>query len=215
MGKVEQKKQQKLEKLLGSAQNLFMTKGLIETSISDITSHAGVAKGTFYLYFKDKYSIRDCLVIRWSQRLFTSAHMALQERKDIVSFEDKVIFITDHIICELEKNKPLLRFISKNLSWGLFRQMITEEVLEDQLSGREIFDHVAKECGITLKDPEIMVFIIVEMTNSTAYSAIMGNGPITLKQLMPYLNASIRTIIKNHIISEEKTEPGGQTEDLG
>lgn len=200
MGKVEQNKQQKFEKLLSSAQNLFMTKGLLETSISDITSHAGVAKGTFYLYFKDKYSIRDCLVIRCARRLFTDAHNALLERKDITAFEDKIIFIADHIIYELEKNKPLLRFISKNLSWGLFRQLITEDVLDNNLTGREIFEKVAEECGVTLKEPEIMVFILVEMTNSTAYSAIMGNDPITLEQVMPYLNDSIRAIIRNHIL---------------
>lgn len=198
MGKVEQNKQLKFEKLLSSAQNLFMTKGLMETSISDITTHAGVAKGTFYLYFKDKYSIRDCLVIRWSRRLFAAAHNALQEQTDITTFEDKVIFITDHIICELEKNKPLLRFISKNLSWGLFQQLMVEDVLDDKISGKEIFEQVAAECGVTLKDPEIMVFILVEMTNSTAYSAIMGNAPITLEQLMPHLNESIRAIIRNH-----------------
>ncbi len=204
MGKVEQNKQQKFENLLKSAQNLFMTKGILETSISDITSHAGVAKGTFYLYFKDKYSIRDCLVIRWSRQLFAAAHHALSERSDIVTFEDKLIFITDYIIYELEKNKPLLRFISKNLSWGLFRQLMSEDVLENRITGREIFDQVAKECGVHLRDPEIMVFIIVEMTNSTAYSAIMGNDFITLEQLMPYLNDSIRAIIKNHMIPEKK-----------
>lgn len=198
MGKVEQNKQVKFEKLLSSAQTLFMTKGLLDTSISDITKDAGVAKGTFYLYFKDKYSIRDCLVIRWSRRLFMAAHNALLDHPEITTFEDKIIFITDHIIYELEKNKPLLRFISKNLSWGLFRQLITEDVLDDKVTGREIFDQVAKDCGITLKDPEIMLFILVEMTNSVTYSAIMGNDPIALEQVMPYLNASIRAIIKNH-----------------
>lgn len=200
MGKIEQNKQLKFEKLLSSAQSLFMTKGLLETSISDITKDAGVAKGTFYLYFKDKYSIRDCLVIRWSRRLFLAAHNALQERDDITSFEDKLVFIIDHIIYELEKNKPLLRFISKNLSWGLFRQLITEDVLDDNVNGQEIFKKVVDECGVTLKDPEIMLFIIVEMTNSTAYSAIMGNDPISLEKLMPYLNESIRAIVKNHMV---------------
>lgn len=200
MGKVEQNKQLKFEKLLSSAQNLFMTKGILETSISDITTHAGVAKGTFYLYFKDKYSIRDCLVIRCARRLFTDAHNALMEKPEIITFEDKIIFIIDYLIYELEKNKPLLRFISKNLSWGLFRQLITEDVLDDKISGKEIFEKVADECGVTLKDPEIMLFILVEMTNSTAYSAIMGNDPITLEQLMPYLNDSIRAVIKNHIV---------------
>ncbi len=200
MGKVEQNKQQKFDNILKSAQTLFMSKGLLETSISDITSHAGVAKGTFYLYFKDKYSIRDTLVIQWSRRLFAEAHAALMEHPEAASFEDRVIFIADHVIYELEKNKPLLKFISKNLSWGLFRQLYTENVLEDHITGQEIFEKVAADCRITLKDPEIMLYILIEMINSTAYGAIMDNEQITLEQLMPYLNDSIRAIIRNHIV---------------
>ncbi|MDO4616912.1 MAG: TetR/AcrR family transcriptional regulator [Lachnospiraceae bacterium] len=203
MGKVEQNKQEKFENLLESAQQLFLTKGLLQTSINDITCKAGVAKGTFYLYFKDKYSIRDYLVIRWSRRLFASAHNALAKRKDITGFEDKLIFITDYIVLELEKNKPLLKFVSKNLSWGLFRQLVMEDMLEDNISGKDLFDNLARECKVELKDPEIMVFIIVEMVNSTAYSAIMESELITLESLMPYLNASIRAIIKNHVIVEQ------------
>ena len=37
----------------------FTSKGIQKTSISDIVEDAGVAKGTFYLYFKDKYDIRN------------------------------------------------------------------------------------------------------------------------------------------------------------
>ena len=38
---------------------LFTTKGINSTAISDIVEKAGVAKGTFYLYFKDKYDIKN------------------------------------------------------------------------------------------------------------------------------------------------------------
>lgn len=200
MGKVEQNKQQKLEKLLVSAQDLFMSKGIVDTSISDITTHAGVAKGTFYLYFKDKYSIRDYLVSRCAQRLFHSAHLALQNASDVTFFEDKVIFITDHIVIELEKNKPLLRFISKNLNWGLFQHLITSDIIEENMSGLEIFEKVIRDCNVTLKDPDIMLFLIVEMTNAATYSAIFGSSPIPMDRLLPYMNDTIRAIIHNHVI---------------
>lgn len=54
------KKKQKKESLLNTAFELFLTKGLAKTTISDIVEKAGVAKGTFYLYFKDKYDICVC-----------------------------------------------------------------------------------------------------------------------------------------------------------
>ena len=48
-----------------------------KTSISDIVNEAGVAKGTFYLYFKDKYDLRDKLIAFKASQLFDDAHKAL------------------------------------------------------------------------------------------------------------------------------------------
>ena len=58
MKKSEENKKIKEETLLSSAFNLFTKKGFKETSIQDIAESAGVGKGTFYLYFKDKYDIK-------------------------------------------------------------------------------------------------------------------------------------------------------------
>ena len=59
MGKIDENKKKKKETLFNSAYELFITKGINSTAISDIVEKAGVAKGTFYLYFKDKYDIRN------------------------------------------------------------------------------------------------------------------------------------------------------------
>ena len=63
MGKAETTKQKKRESLLNTAFDLFTTKGINNTSIADIVEAAGVAKGTFYLYFKDKYDINSKLLV--------------------------------------------------------------------------------------------------------------------------------------------------------
>lgn len=198
--KVLQNKQAKLEKLLNSAYELFITKGIQDTSIHEITSSAGVAKGTFYLYFKDKYSLRDYLVTRSARRLFHNAHVALEQETGVTSFEDRFLFISNHIIHELEQNKPLLAFISRNLSWGLFRHLATEGIQEDHMSGLQIFEKLAEESGITLRNPDLMVFLIVEMTNASIYSAIFGDGSITLDRVLPELNEATRSIIRSHIL---------------
>ena len=62
MGKIDENKKRKKEALISTAYDLFTTKGINATSISDIVKKAGVAKGTFYLYFKDKYDIKDKLI---------------------------------------------------------------------------------------------------------------------------------------------------------
>ena len=52
MNKLELNKKIKKDSLLNTAFELFTTKGIHKTSIAEIVQHAGVDKGTFYLYFK-------------------------------------------------------------------------------------------------------------------------------------------------------------------
>ena len=59
MGRVEENKQLKLTSLMDTAFQLFTAQGIAKTSIADIAQQAGVAKGTFYLYFKDKYDLHE------------------------------------------------------------------------------------------------------------------------------------------------------------
>lgn len=200
MGKVDENKQQKLESLFQSAYDLFLTQGISKTSIHDIVQKAGVAKGTFYLYFKDKYEIRDRLIAKTAGRLFMSAHDAL-EKAQIPEFEDKIIFIVDYILDEMGKNRAVLRFISKNLSWGIFRQAITKNEADSELDVMAFFTRMVKENpDVKLKAPETMLFLIIELASSTSYSTILESDPISYQELKPYLNESIRAIIRNHVI---------------
>ena len=43
--------------LIACAQRLFYSMGYENTSVSDIVNEVGVAKGTFYYYFKSKQAI--------------------------------------------------------------------------------------------------------------------------------------------------------------
>ena len=74
MGKIDNNKQMKRESLLDSAFSLFIDNGFNKTSISDIVNNAGVAKGTFYLYFKDKYDIRNHLIAHKASQIFQAAY---------------------------------------------------------------------------------------------------------------------------------------------
>lgn len=201
MGKVDDNKQQKLESLFKSAYDLFLTQGISKTSIHDIVQKAGVAKGTFYLYFKDKYEIRDRLIAKTAGRLFMSAHDAL-EKAQIPEFEDKIIFIVDYVLDEMVKNKQILKFISKNLSWGIFRQAITKNEADADVDVMGYFYRLVKDNpDVKLKAPETMLFLIIELASSTSYSTILENDPISYEELKPYLNESIRAIIRNHVVT--------------
>ena len=55
-----------------TAYELFTTKGITSTTISDIVEKAEVAKGTFYLYFTNKYDIKNKLDVYKRQLSFSA-----------------------------------------------------------------------------------------------------------------------------------------------
>lgn len=92
MGKVETNKKQKNTTLLQTSFELFTEKGFTKTTISDIVNRAGLAKGTFYLYFKDKYDIKNKLIAHKTKELFDHAAVAL-ENSGITGLELSLIHI--------------------------------------------------------------------------------------------------------------------------
>jgi len=57
MAKIEAKRNLNREKLIKAAIDVFAKKGFKNASVPDIAKKAGMATGTFYLYFKDKSQI--------------------------------------------------------------------------------------------------------------------------------------------------------------
>ena len=100
MKKNIEKDNNKETRLLNTAFKLFTEKGVKDTSIQEIVNNANVAKGTFYLYFKDKYEIRDILIAKKSHKLFNDALKELRKNY-IKNLSDQVIFIINYVIDDL------------------------------------------------------------------------------------------------------------------
>ena len=203
MGKVERNKKEKKDALLNTAFELFTTKGINKTSIADIVEKAGVAKGTFYLYFTDKYDIRNKLISHKASQLFHSAHKELLSKEDVTEVEDRVIFIIDHILDQLTKNKVLLNFISKNLSWGVFKSSIISKKDAADINFYDAYTTLVEGSGHTFKNPEIMLYMIIELVGSTCYSPILYNEPTSMEEFKPFLYQTIRNIMKAHCLDQQ------------
>ena len=204
MSRVEENKLQKKTALLETAFNLFADRGFIKTSVADITKKAGVAKGTFYLYFSDKYDIRDKLIARKAADLFRKAYRALDAQKQSSSgFEDDMVFLIDHIITQLDSNKMLLNFVSKNLEWGVFKHAMIRETDDIGFDILRIYEDMLARSGRQFRDPELMLFMIIELVGSTIHNVILYKEPVTLDVLRPELYRTIRLIIRSQEIGAE------------
>ena len=193
---------EKENRLLNTAFRLFTEKGIKETSIQEIVDNASVAKGTFYLYFRDKYEIRDILIVKKSQKLFEDSLKSL--RKNYISdFSDSIIYIINYVIDELTKNPLLLKFISKNLSWGVYNKAVlniydkTGNDTNNELTLHDLFINGIKENNIKLSNPDVTLFMIIELVGSTCFNSILYKEPLPIEEYKPYLYKTIRNLIKS------------------
>ena len=148
----------KRESLLDSAFSLFINNGFSKTSISDIVNNAGVAKGTFYLYFKDKYDIRNHLIAHKASQVFQAAYSDLLRHPDIHDFEEQVLFITDNILDQFAANHSLVTLISKHLSWGFFKNSLTFAPFADTPAIYTIYESLLSHAAYTYRSPELMFY---------------------------------------------------------
>ena len=201
MNKVENKKKQKKDALLNAAFDIFTSIGINKTSISDIVQKAGVAKGTFYLYFADKYDLRNKLIAHKANKIFEKAETALN-KTGITEFDDRMIFFIDNILDQLTENKSLLNFISKNLSWGIFKNAIKQNVdkknsgLEEETEPYDVLGRLRAGEELKFKNKDVLVYMIVELVSSTCYSAILYNEPVSIEELKPYIFETVREMIR-------------------
>jgi AcrR family transcriptional regulator len=66
--------------ILDAASRVFLEEGLSSTTMDDVASAAGVAKGTVYLYFRSKEELVEALQARFAERLVTRARRLLDAR---------------------------------------------------------------------------------------------------------------------------------------
>lgn len=194
----EEQKNEKENRLLDTAYKLFTEKGIKETSIQDIVDHANVAKGTFYLYFKNKYELQDILIAKKSHKLFSDALNSLHKTY-IINFQDQIIYIINYVIDQLIKTPILLKFISKNLSWGVYNKTISklyEKNGEEENGLYNLFLKGIEENNITLKNPDVTLFMIIELVSSTCFNSILYNEPLPIEEFKPYLYDTIRNLLK-------------------
>jgi len=62
-------KSERRQQILTAARDEFAKRGYHQTTIDDIVAQAGVARGTFYLYFEDKRAIFSDLIDRFAAQL--------------------------------------------------------------------------------------------------------------------------------------------------
>lgn len=122
------------QRIMEAAEEVFGTRGFHESSITDITQRAGVAQGTFYLYFESKLELFRELVREISKQLRRATTAAIEgitdrreaEREGLKAF---FAFLKSHrriykVVREAEfVDEDLFRWYYQRMAEGYTRRL--------------------------------------------------------------------------------------------
>ncbi len=98
-------KNEKYTKILQAAIHVISEQGLDKTSISDIVKVAGVAQGTFYLYFRSKKALIPAI----ANNLLTSSLERIKGRiTGKQNFWDALCIVIDEVYSITDENKDII-----------------------------------------------------------------------------------------------------------
>ncbi len=125
-------------------------------------------------------------------RLIIDVEIIIVIKKIIDKFDEKIISITNYIIDDFINNKDLLKLINKNLSFGLFNKVLESEYINI----KEMFAQELKNYNNKIKNPEVVLYMIIELIGSSIYSSIIYDIPLSINEYKPYLFEQIINMIK-------------------
>lgn len=196
---IDDKKLAKRIKMIDAAYTLFLEKGVNITAIDDVVKAAGVAKGTFYLYFKDKYDLLDQIVLSKSEGVIRGAISELQTKRktEEMSIAEQIIFFTDRIIEYMETNRELAALIHKNLS-ACFDVLLTNENSAVKEDVRLVTDLLV-QTGLSEREAYIHLYLFTGMISSACFDAIVRGKPFSVEELKPQIHSMIYKLAKKDV----------------
>ena len=200
MPSIAENKHRKRCNILDAALELFTSKSVSETAIDDVVKLAGVAKGTFYLYFRDKYDLLDQIVLYRTADIFTDAYKKLLviNKHSVMNIPEQFIFVADYITDYLKKNKKVTALIAGRLSVCFSDKGYSmNSTLKDV---HEYFTSLITDLNYSKEEAQKRLFIIIDMISSVSCDAILSEKPFTLDEIMP----SVYDVL-NLILSEVKS----------
>ena len=194
MASVAENKLAKRSKILDAANRLFLDGSFADTAIDDVVKVAGVAKGTFYLYFRDKYDLLDQIVVRRAAEIISDKCRTLRETAAVqpMTASQQFIFLTDALIDYLLSHKKEAALLDKRFSicfalnaeqHGAFSEAITY-----------LTDLMLRE-GETREHAQQKLYLLGNMILYSACDAALSERPYTVGQIKPTLHAMISHIL--------------------
>jgi AcrR family transcriptional regulator len=174
----EKEKTRLRQKMLRAARDLFARKGLKKTSLEDITSAAGIAKSTFYLFFESKEAL--FLEVLAEDGPTVAAQMQA-ELSSAANARDGIARFLRAIVHELETNALTRRLLTHPDELQLLAEYATPEQLaassDNGLALMVPYLQAGQRSGEVIKgDPVLFARVISAVTLLTLHRDKIGAG---------------------------------------
>lgn len=200
MDKISKKKSEKYNSIIDSALELFEKKGLHLVSIDDIVKSAGIAKGTFYLYFHDKHDLVSKLILDKAEKYVNDISFEKKEIENDDEFEEVLHSYLEYLCNFLETNTTLTMLIDKNIN-------VCVNAIIGATDSRlfEIYREIKKylvKCGMAEVDFTVKFYLYVELTVAAICNAVLRERPYGVSEVKD----NLYKIILNGIAGEKLIE---------
>ena len=186
---MRKRKQATKEKIIEVALKVFDKKGFFKTTVDDIARAAGLAKGTLYLYFKDKESL---YITTIDQHFKNAINFLTEIEAKKGSPTKKMTDIASNFVLymkEIQSSHPMFAIESSNLSQKILKN-IKPIIIRKLMQMTKIVSRIIKE-GIEKGefkdvDPDVAAYYFLN-TIRTIFSGSV---------LMPHLAVNTNAILK-------------------
>lgn len=181
------------QNIIRAARALFDDKGIIKASVNDIVKRAGVAKGTFYLYFETKDDVVRAIIL---ESLDPLGRM-LQSLPSMPVSKDAIAAFIDRMTEALKERANLLHMMHQ----ARFLSYIgTDFFMEDLIAGfltpiRIWLDRGVQEGILDIPDTGFFAYYIFTSFHEMIDMQYTGESSWSLDQLGDYMKTILCRIL--------------------
>lgn len=180
---------------MATAANLFMQNGFDNTSVSEIVKGAGMAQGTFYLYFDSKDSVLMALVEAFFGKLLGDAFASAAAISSPLARIEAAI---STIVTSALSQKEFIGLLHSGAAAGIVNEpdKMAESwnLLVTPLAGWIREGIAAGE--IREQDERMGAYFVVTLVHEVMERAIIMNYPGSAEEVMPDLQTFVRRALQ-------------------
>lgn len=193
-----------LNRILSAAAQVFYEKGYHNASINDITRLAGVASGTFYVYFDGKYNLYKFLLLQCSHMIRKNLHQATRDCKTRREVEEMGIRVWLDFV---RHNRYMYHVIWESLY--IDKQLFVDYYVTFSKAYMRGIEAAKEEGEIRPEiDSEVLAFVLMGASNFLGLNwGLFKDYPTDLDRVtesfMHIINGGIFTEKTEHVSSSE------------